>query len=110
MQIISKFDVEISIIPSGLEKYMAFTINKNLVFINSMQFMNFSSDILVKNLPNNNFKHLSQEFNGEQLKLVKQEGVYPYEYMGSLQMFSEDKLPDRSRFYSSLKNECICKK
>ena len=109
MQIISKFDVEISIIPNGLEKYMAFTINKNLVFINSMQFMNFSSDILVKNLPNNNFKHLSQEFNGEQLKLVKQ-GVYPYEYMGSLKMFSEDKLPDRSRFYSSLKNECICKK
>ena len=49
MQIISKFDVEISIIPNGLEKYMAFTINKNLVFINSMQFMNFSSDILVKN-------------------------------------------------------------
>ena len=100
MQIISKFDVEISVIPNGLEKYMAFTINKNLVFINSIQFMYFSSDILVKNLPINDFKHLSQEFNGEQLKLVKQKGVYPYEYVGNLEKFSEDKLPDRSRFYS----------
>ena len=28
---------------------MAFTINKNLVFIDSMQFMNFSLDALIKN-------------------------------------------------------------
>ena len=49
MQEISKFDVKISVIPNGLEKYMAFTINKNLVFIDSMQFMNFSLDALIKN-------------------------------------------------------------
>ena len=36
-----KFDVKISVIPNGLEKYMAFTI---LVFIDSKQFMNSSSD------------------------------------------------------------------
>ena len=40
MQEISRFDVEISVIPNRLEKYLAFTINKNLVFIDSMQFMN----------------------------------------------------------------------
>ena len=45
-----QFDVKVSIIPNGLEKYMAFTINKNLVFIDSMQFMNSSLDSLVKNL------------------------------------------------------------
>ena len=33
---ISKFDVKVSVIPNGLEKYMAFTINRNLVFIDSM--------------------------------------------------------------------------
>ena len=27
-------------IPNGLEKYIAFAVNNNLVFINSMQFMN----------------------------------------------------------------------
>ena len=33
---IGKFDVKVSVIPDGVEKYMAFTINKNLVFIDSM--------------------------------------------------------------------------
>ena len=79
MQEIGKFNVEISVIPNGLEKYTAFTINKNLVFIDSMQFMNYSLDTLVKNLSNNDFNYLSQEFSGNLLKLVKQEGVYPYE-------------------------------
>ena len=36
---ISKFGVKVSVIPNGLEKYMAFTINRNLVFIDSLQFM-----------------------------------------------------------------------
>ena len=40
MQEIGKFEVKVSIIPNGLEKYMDFTINKYLVFIGSMQFMN----------------------------------------------------------------------
>ena len=34
----------------GVEKYMAFIINRNLVFIDSMQFMNYGSDSLAKNL------------------------------------------------------------
>ena len=33
MQKIIKFDVEIDVIPNGLEKYMAFTINKNLFLL-----------------------------------------------------------------------------
>ena len=48
--------------------YMAFTINNNLVFIDSMQFMNPSLDALVKNLSENN---LSQEFSGDVPELVK---------------------------------------
>ena len=34
---ISTFDVNVSVIPNGLEKYMAFTINTSLVFVDSMQ-------------------------------------------------------------------------
>ena len=49
-QEIGKFNLKISVISNGLEKCMAFTINKSLVFINSMQFMNSSLDVLVKNL------------------------------------------------------------
>ena len=89
---------------------MAFTINKILVFIDSMQFMNSSLDALVKNLSEMDFKHSSQEFSDDLLELVKQKGVYPYEYMNSFEKFSEDKLPDKCKFFSSLKNESISEK
>ena len=41
---------------------MAFTINNNLIFIDRMQYMNSSLDVLVENFPDNDFKYLSQEF------------------------------------------------
>ena len=88
---------------------MAFTINKNLVFIDSMQFMNSSLDLLVKNLISEDFKYLSEEFSGEKLTLVKEKGIYPYEYRDSFKKFNEDKLPDKSKFFSSLKGNCIGK-
>ena len=62
--------------------------NKNLVFIDSKQFMNSSLGKLVKNLSDNDFKYLSEEFNHKQIKLVKQKGMYPYEYMDSFGRFS----------------------
>ena len=79
----SKFDVKVSIIPNGLQKYMAIAINRNSVFIGSMQFMNSSLDSLIKNLSDNDVKYLSEEFSGEVLKLVKEKGLCPYEYMNS---------------------------
>ena len=60
MQEIGKIDVKVSVIPNGLEKYMAFTVNKNLGFIDSIQFINSSLDSLVKNLSGNDFKYLSE--------------------------------------------------
>ena len=105
-----KFDVKVSVIPNGLEKYMAFTVNRNLIFIGSMQFMNSSLDVLVRNLSDNDFKYLSEEYSGKFLKLVKPKGVHPCEYMDIFKMFSEDKLPDRCKIFSSLKDECISEK
>ena len=57
--------------PNSLEKYMAFFVNKNLVFIDSMQFMNFSLEKLVKNLSDNDFKYLTEEFGPKKLELLK---------------------------------------
>ena len=51
---------------------MSFTLNNNIIFIDSMLFMNSSLDKLVKNLSDSDFKYLSKEFSGEQLELVKQ--------------------------------------
>ena len=39
---LKKFDLKIDVIPNGLKKYMAFILNKNLDFIDSIQFMNSS--------------------------------------------------------------------
>ena len=75
---------------------MAFIFNKNLVFIDSMQFMNFSLEKLVKNLADNDFKYLTQEFRSKNLELLKQKDAYPYEYMDSFQRFNEEKLPDKN--------------
>ena len=110
MQENGKFGVKVDFIPNGLEKYMAFAINKNLVFIDSKKFMNSSLDALVKNLSEIDFKYLSQEFSGDLLELLKQKGVYPYEYIDSFENFSDGKLPYRCKFFSSLKDEFTSEK
>ena len=69
---LDKFDVKISVIPNGLEKYMAFFWNKKIVFIDSMQFMNSGLDKLVKNLSGKDFKYLVEEFGSKYLELFKQ--------------------------------------
>ena len=81
---LSNFNVVIDVSHCGLEKYMAIIVNRNLVFIDSMQFMNCSLDTLVGNLVDGDFKYLSKEFSVECLQLVKEKGVYPYEYVDSL--------------------------
>ena len=75
-----------------------------------MQFMNESLDVLFKNLSDDDFKYLSQEFSGDLLKLVKQKDVYPYEGRDNFKIFSEDKLPDRCKFFSSLRDQCTSEK
>ena len=100
---LDKFDVKIKVIPNGLEKYMAFFLNKNLVFIDSMQFMNSSLEKLVKNLSDDDFKYLTEEFGSKNLELLIQKGAYTYDYMDSFKRFTEEILPDRKCFDNSKK-------
>ena len=60
-----------------------------------MQFMNCSLDKLVRNLKDEDFKYLTEEYSGKQLKLLKEKGIYPYEYMNNFKRFNEDKLSDK---------------
>ena len=48
------------------------------------------------------FNILEECYKGEKLSLVKIKGVYPYEYMDSLERFKENKLPPKEAFYSRL--------
>ena len=100
----SKFIVNISVIPNGLEKYMKFTLNNSIVFIDSTLLMSSSLDKLVKNLGSEDFKYLSEVFSGEKLELIKQKGIYPYDYFNSFKRFKETNLPDIDKFFSSLKD------
>ena len=99
-----KFDVKNDVIPNRIEKYMAYFWNKNLVFINIMQFVNSSLEKLVKNLSDNDFKYLTEEFGSKNLVLLKQKDAYPYEYIDSFKRFGVEKLPDKECFYSSVKD------
>ena len=105
---LSNFDVSIDVIPCGLEKYIAFIVNRWLVFIDSMQFMNSSLDKLVRTLGSKDFKCLREVFgDNEQFELVKCKGVYPYEWVDGLDKFDWCCLPSKECFFSSLKGRGI---
>ena len=101
---LNKFDVKFDVIPKKLEKYMAIFLNKNLVFIDSKQFMNSRLHKLVRNLTVDDFKYLNEEFRFKNLELLKQKDAYPYEYMNSFKRLGEEKLPDGECFYSFVKD------
>ena len=56
-------------------------LNINLVFIDSMQFMNSNLDNLVKYLTDNDFKYVTEQLGSKSLELLKQKDAYSYEYM-----------------------------
>ena len=87
MQETGKFNLKTNVIPNGLEKYMSFTINDKLPFIDSFQFRTSSLDSLVKNLYKDDFKYLSREFDNNILDLIKQKGFYPFEYISDFEKF-----------------------
>ena len=62
---------------------------------------------MLKNLSDEDFKHLVEEFGSKHLKIVKQKCAYPYEYMNSFERFEKDKLPARKYFFSSTKKEKV---
>ena len=75
------------------QKNTSYFFNKNLVLIDSIQFVNSSLDKLVKNLSDKDFKYLVEEFGSDDLELLKQEGDYFYKYMNILKdLMKKDEL------------------
>ena len=60
---------------------------------------------LDKLLSDEDFQYLVEDFDSENLELLKQKGAYPYEYMISFEKFHEERLPARKHFFSSIKKE-----
>ena len=117
----------IDCIPNNEERYISFTkyievgsySNEKgetkpkyhkIRFIDSFKFMSEGLSELVKNLPETAFNNIKRYYTRDQLNLIKRKGVYPYEYMDSIERFKETKLPPKEAFYSKLTEEDISDK
>ena len=114
----------IDCIPNNEERYISFTKNievgsymnsegetkpkyHKIRFIDSFKFMDVSLEKLVNNLSEEAFTNLKRYYTGDKLSLVKRKGVYPYDYIDTLERLKETKLPPKEAFYSKLDNEDI---
>ena len=70
--------------------------------------MSSSLEKLAGNLSDEGFIYTREYFTDEiQFQLMKEKGVYPYDYMDSFSKFSDTQLPRREDFYSLLTDEDI---
>ena len=112
----------IDCIPNNEERYISFTkkiqvgsytnkegetkpLHHRVRFIDSFKFMAASLDSLVDNLPEDDFNNVKRYYAED--SLLTRKGVYPYEYMDSLEKLKETKLPPKEAFYSRLSDEGI---
>ena len=68
---LNNFDVDIAVIPKGIDKYMSIIVNRHITFIDSLQFYNSSLDTLASNLNDEDFKYLVSEYLNTHLYLRK---------------------------------------
>ena len=62
---------------------MSIIVNRNIIFLDSLQFLKVSLDTLAGNLKDNDFKHLLSEFPEDKLDLLRKKYSYPYEWVDS---------------------------
>jgi hypothetical protein len=58
-------------------------------------------------LKTDNCKTLKKYYEGDKLNLLLRKGVYPYDYVNSLEKLNETSLPPKEAFYSNLNEEGI---
>ena len=123
---IKKLGGKLKCIPNNEEKYISFSkeikvygyikngkvvdVKRELRFIDSFRFMSDSLDRLSKNLTKDQFKNIKSYYSGKQLDLLLRKGVYPYDWMNSIDKLSETQLPPQESFYSKLNDEGISDK
>lgn len=103
---------DLSVIPNNTEKFITFTYGK-LRFIDSLGFMassleSLSSNLFDKGRGKQYFKHMATHFkNDSDLDMMLRKGVYPYDYLNSVDKFKQKTFPKYEDFYSQLAKENI---
>ena len=123
---LAKVSGDLSCIPSTEEKYISFSkkikvdeyfsrkmgklIPKKfeIRFIDSFKFLQTSLANLVSNLQTSDFKNLNRVIKNN-TSLLTRKGVYPYDYVTSINKLKETKLPSKVDFNSKLYDEEISK-
>ena len=82
------------------------SLNFEIRFIDSYKFLQTSLANLVGNLQLDDFHNTKAIFQ-ENVELLSRKGVYPYDYVSSIERLSETPLPPKSEFYSKLNEEHI---
>ena len=121
---LARLEGELNCIPSTEEKYISFSksikvgeyyclklgkmcpINFEIRFLDSFKFLQTSLANLVGNLSQDDFNNTKQVFK-KNIELLTRKGVYPYDYVSSLNKLSETCLPQKEEFYSKLNDEDI---
>ena len=113
-------------IPSTEEKYISFSkkikvdeypgyygalipLYFEIRFIDSFKFLQTSLANLVENLQPEDFLNTKKVFK-KNVDLLTRKGVYPYDYVSSIEKLSETQLPPKEDFYSNLNDEHITDK
>ena len=103
---------EIKIIPKNTEKYLSFSVGC-VHFKDSYQFLSESLAILVQNLMNkgpDHFVYVNKFIkDDEQRELLKQKGIFPYNYMKDVRVLRKKHLPKKEEFFNDLTCQHITK-
>ena len=66
-------------------------------------------DILSNTLEDDEFKYLIETCTISHFDLIRCKGVYPYDYMDSVERFDKEELPSQEAFYNKLSGDSFLK-
>lgn len=100
-------DMKVKVLSKNTEKFLSMTLGNNLVFLDSLNFINGSLASLTKDLLTKNDNNLSVflQFltsNKDKQILLHRKGVFPYEWLTDINLLKQRSLPDKTTFFDRL--------
>lgn len=107
---LGRTDGSIDVLAQTTEKFISFTKkvgNIKLKFLDSLRFMPSSLMKLSQALSRQDLIETKKLVSDNLIELVLRKGVFPYDYVDSINKFEETSLPPKEAFYNRLENQHI---